>query len=99
LLNWKHLLTPGSVRNEQTPVSPDPILTKYVDAVGGPAAIGKLTTRSEQGHITLAGRQFPVQIFSKVPDKRLSAIRLPDAIVSPPITVHPAGLRPQSPGA
>lgn len=71
-------LTPGSAPTEQAPVSPDQILTKYVDAIGGPAAIGKLTTRSEKGHITLAGRQFPIQIFSKMPDKRLSAIHLPD---------------------
>ena len=71
-------LTPGNAPNGQAPVTPDQILANYVDVIGGPAAIGKLTTRVEKGHITLAGRQFPIQIFRKMPNKRLSAIHLPD---------------------
>ena len=56
----------------------DQILTRHVDAIGGSQAIEKLTSRVEKGHVTLAGRQFPIEIFSKVPGKRLSVIHLPN---------------------
>jgi photosynthetic reaction center cytochrome c subunit len=71
-----------NVPSEQSNVSRDPpqvdaIIAKYVDAMGGPSAIGRLITRVEKGHIALAGRQFPIEIFSKIPGKRLSVIHLP----------------------
>jgi hypothetical protein len=76
-------LTSDNVPNVQAPTPPDvpqvdQVLARYVDAIGKSSIIGKLTTRVEKGHITLAGRQFLVEIFSKIPGKRLSVIHLPN---------------------
>lgn len=54
------------------------IFTKYVDALGGASAIGKLFTRVEKGTISLGGRQLPIDIFSKTPGKRMTIIHLPN---------------------
>ena len=70
-----------SVPAEPSNVMPDPpqvdaIISRYVDAIGGPSAIARLSTRVGKGHIALAGRQFPIEIFSKIPGKRLSVVHL-----------------------
>jgi photosynthetic reaction center cytochrome c subunit len=57
---------------------PEQIFARYLDALGGAPAIEKLTSRVEKGTINLSGRQFPIDIFSKVPDKRVSIIHLPN---------------------
>jgi photosynthetic reaction center cytochrome c subunit len=54
------------------------IFAKYVDALGGASAIGKLSTRVEKGTISLGGRQLPIDIFSKAPGKRMTIIHLPN---------------------
>jgi photosynthetic reaction center cytochrome c subunit len=54
------------------------IFARYLEALGGAPAIEKLTSRVEKGTINLSGRQFPIDIFSKVPDKRVSIIHLPN---------------------
>jgi hypothetical protein len=56
----------------------DQILSKYIAAVGGAAAIGKLTTRIDKGTMSLGGRQLPVEVFSKIGDKRITIIHLPN---------------------
>jgi len=56
----------------------DEIFAKYVDALGGASTIEKLSTRIEKGTINLGGRQFHIDIFSKVPGKRISVIHLPN---------------------
>jgi hypothetical protein len=56
----------------------DQIFAQYVDALGGASVVDKLSTRVERGTINLSGRQFPVDIFSKVPGKRMSIIHLPN---------------------
>jgi photosynthetic reaction center cytochrome c subunit len=56
----------------------DLILSKYVAAVGGAVAIGKLTTRVDKGTMTFGGRQLPVEVFSKIGDKRVTIIHLPN---------------------
>jgi hypothetical protein len=80
-------VAPGQVQeqeeDEHGPIPPDvppaeQIFAKYLDALGGAPAIGKLSTRAEKGTINLGGRVFPVDIFSKVPDKRMSIIHLPN---------------------
>ena len=70
-----------SVPAEPSKVLPDPpqvdaIISRYVDAIGGPSAIARLSTRVGKGHIALAGRQFPIEIFSKIRGKRLSVVHL-----------------------
>ncbi len=54
------------------------ILAKYVEALGGASAIEKLSSRVEKGSIEIGGRQFPVELFSKLPGKRVSIIHLPN---------------------
>jgi photosynthetic reaction center cytochrome c subunit len=54
------------------------IVAKYVDALGGAARIKELSTRAEKGSIEVGGRQFPVELFSKVPGKRLLVMHLPN---------------------
>jgi photosynthetic reaction center cytochrome c subunit len=56
----------------------DQIFAKYVDALGGASGIEKLATRVEKGTINLSGRQFPVDILSKLTGKRVSIIHLPN---------------------
>jgi photosynthetic reaction center cytochrome c subunit len=56
----------------------DPVLDKYVAALGGAAAIQKVTTRVEKGSADLGGRTFPVDIYAQAPDKRVSVMHLPD---------------------
>ena len=74
--------------HEAAPVEPSPapsntpdverILGKYVQAMGGASAIEKLSTRVEKGSIDIGGRQFPVELFSKIPAKRVQIIHLPN---------------------
>jgi hypothetical protein len=52
--------------------SPEQILDKYVAAVGGAGALEKIKTRKEEGTIEVNGQQFPIQVFSVAPDKRVS---------------------------
>ncbi|MGC2183245.1 MAG: c-type cytochrome [Terriglobales bacterium] len=73
---------------ETAPVEPVPppsstpgveqILEKYVQAIGGASAIERLSTRVEKGSIDISGRQFPVELFSKTPGKRVLIIHLPN---------------------
>lgn len=59
--------------------SVDQILEKYVQAIGGRAAIRKLTSRAARGtfEITAAGISAPVESYEKAPNKTLQVIRIP----------------------
>jgi len=54
------------------------IIDKYLQAVGGAAAIDKITSRVMKGTITFGDRNIPIEIFSKDPDKRISFTHTPD---------------------
>jgi len=58
--------------------SADDILSKYLQAVGGAAAVEKVTSRQESGTVNFAGRQFPVEVLSKAPNKRISIVHTPN---------------------
>jgi len=59
-------------------LSADQILDSYVRALGGRDASQKISSRVEKGTITaFGGRQFPIEIFAKAPDKRMSVMHLP----------------------
>ncbi|HTQ60394.1 MAG TPA: c-type cytochrome [Candidatus Solibacter sp.] len=70
----------GSSAAEAKPVFPpaDQLLDKYLEAVGGEAALLKVTSRVEKGNITANGHQLPLEVYSKSPDKRLSIMHLPN---------------------
>jgi hypothetical protein len=48
------------------------ILDNYLAAVGGAEALHKITTRSQKGMIDAMGEQYPVEIYSEAPEKRVS---------------------------
>jgi len=58
--------------------SAEQILAKYVQAIGGASAVEKLSTRVEKGSMEIGGRQLPVELFSKIPGKRVFIIHLPN---------------------
>ncbi len=52
--------------------APDELIEKYVQAVGGAAAVDKITSRVMKGQIEFGGKSLPIDIYSKEPDKRIS---------------------------
>src|ERR1022692_5350154 len=56
----------------------DQLLDKYVQAVGGAAAIDKITSRVMKGTIDFGGKSLPIDIYSKDPEKRVSFTHMPE---------------------
>jgi outer membrane lipoprotein-sorting protein len=69
---------PSSAGTPAQRPSADPILDKYVQAVGGSDAIQKISSRVEKGNVIVAGHQVPVEVFAKAPDKRISVVHSPN---------------------
>ena len=58
---------------------PEELLDKYLAAVGGAAAVEKLTTRVQKGKLmAFGGQSFAAEVYSKAPDKRVSVMHLKD---------------------
>jgi len=71
----------GAKAGEPKPVFPpaDQLLNKYISAIGGADAVRKVASRVEKGTLTaFGGQHFPVDVYSKAPDKRLSVMHLPN---------------------
>lgn len=58
--------------------NPDQLFDKYLQAVGGAAAVEKITSRVMKGTITFGDSNIPIEIFSKDPDKRVSFTHTPE---------------------
>jgi photosynthetic reaction center cytochrome c subunit len=56
----------------------DQLFDKYLQDVGGAAAVEKVTSRVMKGTISFGDRNVPIDIFSKDPDKRVSFAHTPD---------------------
>ena len=56
----------------------DEILNKYVQAVGGAAALEKITSRVEKGTVSFGAQQMPVEVLAKAPNKRISLVHTPN---------------------
>ena len=56
----------------------DQLLSKYVAALGGQAAVEKVSSRVAKGTANFAGRDVPVEVYDKAPDQRISIMRLPN---------------------
>lgn len=53
------------------------LLDKYLAAIGGREALQKITSRVQKGTLTaFGGQNFPAEVYSKAPDKRLSIMHL-----------------------
>jgi len=69
----------GKKSAEDQPAFPaaDQLLDKYLAALGGADALQKISTRVQKGTvIAFGGERFPVEVYSKGPDKRLSVMHL-----------------------
>ena len=56
---------------------PEELLDKYLAAVGGAAALDKITSRVQTGQLlAFGGQTFPAEVYSKAPDKRVSTMHL-----------------------
>jgi photosynthetic reaction center cytochrome c subunit len=69
----------GAKPGEAKPVFPPPdqLLDKYLSAIGGAEALQKVSSRVQKGTlIAFGGQHFPVDVYSKAPEKRLSVMHL-----------------------
>jgi photosynthetic reaction center cytochrome c subunit len=69
---------PDNETKEYSGPSPDQLLEKYVQSVGGAAAVAKVTSRVMKGAIEFGGKSLPIDIYSKDPDKRISFTHMPE---------------------
>jgi photosynthetic reaction center cytochrome c subunit len=58
--------------------TPDQLLDKYVQAIGGASAIDRISTRILKGTIEFGGKSFPIDIYCKAPDARISLTHMPE---------------------
>jgi len=65
-------------KKETTLPTPDQLLDRYVQSVGGAAATDKITSRVMTGTIDFGGRSLPIDIYAKDPEKRISFTHLAD---------------------
>jgi len=69
----------GGEKAEAPLPNPDEVVAKYVAAVGGKGAVGKLQSLSEKGNMTaFGGKQIPIEIDTKAPGKRISISHMPN---------------------
>ena len=65
-----------SAENAALP-KPEELFDKYLAAVGGAAALDKITSRVQTGKLlAFGGQTFPAEVYSKAPDKRVSTMHL-----------------------
>jgi photosynthetic reaction center cytochrome c subunit len=72
-------LQPSAPEGDAKPSLPpaDQLLDKYIAAIGGTDALQKITSRVEKGTLTaFGGQHFPVDVYSKAPNKRISIMHL-----------------------
>lgn len=54
------------------------LLEKWLQAVGGAEALQKISTRVEKGTVTaFGGHEFPIEVYAKAPDMRMSVMHMP----------------------
>ena len=68
---------PPEARENQGPTA-DQLIDKYVQSVGGAAALEKITSRVMKGTIDFGEKSLPIDIYSKDPDERISFTHMPD---------------------
>jgi photosynthetic reaction center cytochrome c subunit len=69
----------GKKPGEEKPSLPaaEQLLDKYLAAVGGAEALQRITSRVQKGTLTaFGGQHFPMDVYSKSPDKRFSVMHL-----------------------
>lgn len=76
-----HMEADGDAEHEKENSGPtgEQLLDKYVQAVGGAAAIEKVTSRVMRGTIDFGGQSLPIDIYAKEPLKRISFTHMGNA--------------------
>jgi len=69
--------TAESAKEPATPTA-DQLLEKYVQAVGGATAVDKINSRIMNGTIDFGGKSLPIDVYAKLPEKRISYTHMPD---------------------
>jgi hypothetical protein len=66
--------SPAAAETKTTPTTqtPEQLIDKYVDALGGAAAIEKISSRVMKGKIEFGEQSMPIDIYAKAPDSRIS---------------------------
>ena len=72
----------ASTPNQATLPTVDEILDRYVKALGGTAALGKMTTRTRKGSIDLPGSHGTFELYETAPNKWLMISSLPPPLGS-----------------
>ncbi len=54
------------------------LLDKYLAAIGGDAALQRVSSRVEKGKIIANGQQMSIDVYAKGPDKRISIMHMPN---------------------
>jgi photosynthetic reaction center cytochrome c subunit len=66
---------PGEAKASLPPA--EQLLDKYLAAIGGAEALQRTTSRLQKGTLTaFGGQHFPMDVYSKAPDKRFSVMHL-----------------------
>jgi photosynthetic reaction center cytochrome c subunit len=64
--------TTGPATSATPETTADRIIEKYVSALGGADALRRVTSRAMTGSILAVGRQTPIEVLTKAPNKRVS---------------------------
>jgi photosynthetic reaction center cytochrome c subunit len=69
----------GDADGAKAPSGPsaDQLIDKYIQALGGSAAIQKVSSRVEKGSADVMGQKTAIDVYTKAPDKRATVMHLP----------------------
>jgi photosynthetic reaction center cytochrome c subunit len=63
---------PAAAAPAPTLPTADQLFAKYIDAIGGAAAVAKITTRVEKGNTIVGENKTPIDLYMKAPNMRYS---------------------------
>ncbi len=69
---------PAASSQENSGPTADQLMEKYIQAVGGAAAVDKITSRVMKGTIDFGGHSLPIEVYAKDPEKRISFTHMAD---------------------
>jgi photosynthetic reaction center cytochrome c subunit len=79
--NWKPAPPEAAAATPAAPTAPqnaDAVIAKYIAALGGEAALHKVTSLSEKGTAEVGGHATPIDVYAKAPDARVSYMHMPN---------------------
>jgi len=77
--NAKPSMEETGEKAEVAPPNANEVVERYVAAIGGKGAVGKLQSLSEKGNMSaFGGKQIPIEIYTKAAEKRISIAHMPN---------------------